>query len=322
MIKLESDKIRYDKRGLVPVIVQDYNNYKVLMQAYANKEAIDLTMKTGLAHFWSRSRKKLWLKGETSGNVQKVRKVLIDCDEDSIIYLVESKGPACHTGNRSCFYRMVSGSERYDEIIQEIRDYYTKAPIITKKWVRDGTRNEYRYILNPITENYPPPSPQVMAWIANMIDEVTPVDIDKVVVPESFGIPIATLVAERKGRPLAIVRKRDLGKDPEGKVKYASGYEAGSYYIYGVNPGDRIILVDDAISTGGTIDSLIDYFMKQNVDVAAVACSMSKDMYGGRKLIFDKYGIVVKSPVVLNFDNEGKLTVQFEIKNGDFQWLK
>lgn len=321
MSELTVDKIRFDERGLVPVIVQDYNNFKVLMQAYANREAIDLTMKTGLAHFWSRSRKKLWLKGETSGNVQKVRKVLIDCDEDSIIYLVESKGPACHTGNRSCFYRKVSGSERYEEILQEISDYYMKAPIITKKWVRDNTKDEYRYILNPITENYPPPSPQVMAWLANIIDEMTPIDVDKVVVPESFGIPIATLVAERKGKPLAIVRKRNLGSDPEGKVDYASGYEAGSYYIYGVNPGERVLLIDDAVSTGGTIDSLMEYFIKNSIDVAAVACSMSKDMYGGRKLIFDKYGIRVKSPVVLNFDDAEKLTIEFELP-GDSKWLR
>ncbi|MEM0096880.1 MAG: phosphoribosyl-AMP cyclohydrolase [Conexivisphaerales archaeon] len=321
MTELTVDKIRFDERGLVPVIVQDYNNYKVLMQAYADKEAIDLTLKTGLAHFWSRSRKKLWLKGETSGNVQKVRKVLIDCDEDSIIYLVESKGPACHTGNRSCFYRNISGSERYDEILQEIRDYYIKAPIISKKWVRDNTKDEYKYILNPITENYPPPSPQVMAWLANVIDEMTPMDIDKVVVPESFGIPIATLVSERKGKPLAIVRKRNFGSDPEGKVDYASGYEVGQYYIYGVASGDRVLLIDDAISTGGTIDSLMGYFIKNNIDVADISCSMSKDMYGGRKLILDKYGIRVKSPVVLNFDSEEKLTVKFEFP-GESRWLK
>ncbi|MEM3853571.1 MAG: phosphoribosyltransferase family protein, partial [Conexivisphaerales archaeon] len=164
-------------------------------------------------------------------------------------------------------------------------------------------------------------SPQVMAWLANVIDEMTPMDIDKVVVPESFGIPIATLVSERKGKPLAIVRKRNFGSDPEGKVDYASGYEVGQYYIYGVASGDRVLLIDDAISTGGTIDSLMGYFIKNNIDVADISCSMSKDMYGGRKLILDKYGIRVKSPVVLNFDSEEKLTVKFEFP-GESRWLK
>ncbi len=97
--------IRFDEKGLVPVIVQDVKTKEVLMLAYANEEAIRKTFETGYAHFWSRSRKKLWMKGETSGNVQKVVEIRIDCDNDAILYLVEQKGVACHTGNYSCFYR-------------------------------------------------------------------------------------------------------------------------------------------------------------------------------------------------------------------------
>jgi len=91
--------------GLVPVVTQDVNSGKVLMVAYANKEAVELTLKTRLAHYWSRSRNKLWKKGEESGNVQKVAEVRIDCDGDTLLYLVDQTGPACHTGNETCFFR-------------------------------------------------------------------------------------------------------------------------------------------------------------------------------------------------------------------------
>jgi phosphoribosyl-AMP cyclohydrolase len=94
--------------GLIPVIVQDKKSGQVLMMAYANEEAIQLTLKTGYAHYYSRSRKKLWKKGEESGHFQKVGQVLTDCDEDCLLYLVEQKGAACHTGYVSCFYRTLS----------------------------------------------------------------------------------------------------------------------------------------------------------------------------------------------------------------------
>ena len=95
--------------GLIPVIVQDAVNGEVLMMAYANDEAIRLTQETGLAHYFSRSRKKLWKKGEESGHFQKVVKILTDCDNDCLLYQVEQKGAACHTGYASCFYRTLAG---------------------------------------------------------------------------------------------------------------------------------------------------------------------------------------------------------------------
>ena len=90
--------------GLIPVIVQDANTKEVLTLAYTNKESLSLTQKTGNSRFWSRSRNKLWMKGEESGNVQKVKEILVDCDSDAVIYLVEPTGPACHTGQRVCFH--------------------------------------------------------------------------------------------------------------------------------------------------------------------------------------------------------------------------
>lgn len=96
--------------GLIPVIVQDAQNREVLMMAYANEEAVRLTQETGFAHYYSRSRKKLWKKGEESGHFQKVLRILADCDEDCLIYEVEQTGAACHTGYMSCFFRTLDGT--------------------------------------------------------------------------------------------------------------------------------------------------------------------------------------------------------------------
>ncbi|MCJ8305467.1 MAG: phosphoribosyl-AMP cyclohydrolase [Nitrosopumilus sp.] len=99
------DDIDFEKSGgLIPIIVQDSITKDVLTLAYSNKESLELTKKTGNSWFWSRSRKKLWMKGEESGNVQKVKEILVDCDSDAIIYLVEPSGPACHTGEKVCFH--------------------------------------------------------------------------------------------------------------------------------------------------------------------------------------------------------------------------
>ena len=99
------DNLKFNQDGLIPVITQNYYTGKILMQAYANKEAIEETLKSGYATYFSRSRNALWRKGETSGNYQKIMDMKVDCDEDSIIYFVVEEGPACHTGEESCFYR-------------------------------------------------------------------------------------------------------------------------------------------------------------------------------------------------------------------------
>ena len=107
MIKIDFDK----GNGLVPVIVQDVKTKEVLMLAYMNEESLNKTMETKLATYWSRSRQKLWVKGETSGHYQHVKEVLVDCDEDTILLIVEQDGAACHTGHYSCFYRDMEGKE-------------------------------------------------------------------------------------------------------------------------------------------------------------------------------------------------------------------
>lgn len=102
-------QLKFDDKGLIPAIIQDINTNEVLMMAYMNKVSLDKTINTGFTHFWSRSRQKYWMKGETSGNVQEVKEILYDCDEDTLLIKVIQRGSgACHTGNKTCFYRAIS----------------------------------------------------------------------------------------------------------------------------------------------------------------------------------------------------------------------
>jgi len=97
--------LKFDEKGLLPAVVQDIRDGEVLMVAWMNAEALQLTRSTGRAHFWSRSRGRLWCKGETSGNFMQVQEIRLDCDADTLLLRVLPAGPACHTGERSCFYR-------------------------------------------------------------------------------------------------------------------------------------------------------------------------------------------------------------------------
>ena len=103
------ENVSFDEAGLVPVVAQDAGTGDVLTLAYANREALEKTLATGEAHFYSRSRGELWRKGATSGNTQRVVEVRLDCDGDALLYRVEPRGPACHTGERTCFYTTLAG---------------------------------------------------------------------------------------------------------------------------------------------------------------------------------------------------------------------
>ena len=100
-----TNEVKFDENGLVPVIIQDWKNNQVLMLAYMNAEALRMTVNSGKTHFWSRSRKQFWLKGENSGHTQEVKEIFFDCDSDTILMKVEQKVAACHEGYRSCFFR-------------------------------------------------------------------------------------------------------------------------------------------------------------------------------------------------------------------------
>jgi phosphoribosyl-AMP cyclohydrolase len=105
------DALKFDSKGLLTAVAQDVDSGQILMVAMMNAAALRMTLQTKQAHFWSRSREKLWLKGETSGNILDVIQVRIDCDGDSILLQVKPRGPACHTGNFSCFYRELDGDD-------------------------------------------------------------------------------------------------------------------------------------------------------------------------------------------------------------------
>ncbi|MCL2421576.1 MAG: bifunctional phosphoribosyl-AMP cyclohydrolase/phosphoribosyl-ATP diphosphatase HisIE [Defluviitaleaceae bacterium] len=109
------DTISFDDQGLIPVIAQDVKTKEVLMLAYANREALEKTLETNQAHYYSRSRKALWYKGATSGHIQHIQDIRYDCDSDAVLYLVRQEGAACHTGNRSCFYQSMKTGEKIDE---------------------------------------------------------------------------------------------------------------------------------------------------------------------------------------------------------------
>ena len=108
LVKFSNLEIKYNEKGLVPIIVQEELSNEVLMMAWMNSISLDQTIKTKNMVYWSRSRKKLWRKGETSGNTQQLVELIIDCDQDCLLAKVHQVGPACHTNNRTCFYRVIS----------------------------------------------------------------------------------------------------------------------------------------------------------------------------------------------------------------------
>ena len=149
------ERIKFNDEGLVPVIAQDYKTGEIRMLAYANEEAVKKTLETGYAHYYSRSRKKLWKKGETSGELQKVKEVRIDCDGDALIYVVEQeKNRACHTGERNCFYRTIDGRrvnkplpfEALPRLEEVIRERIEKLPedSYTAKLVKSGKERVFQ----------------------------------------------------------------------------------------------------------------------------------------------------------------------------------
>ena len=104
-LHMDINELKFDAHGLIPCVVQQYDSGEVLMVAWMSAESLALTLETGTTWFWSRSRQELWNKGATSGNMQQLRELRVDCDADTLLALVDSPGPACHTGNRTCFFR-------------------------------------------------------------------------------------------------------------------------------------------------------------------------------------------------------------------------
>lgn len=113
------EQLKFNADGLIPAIVQDAANGRVLMMAWMNRASLEKTLETGKTHFWSRSRQKFWMKGESSGHTQQVKSVAFDCDGDTLLIQVEQIGAACHEGYRSCFFRSVRDQGRMSEITED-----------------------------------------------------------------------------------------------------------------------------------------------------------------------------------------------------------
>ena len=116
------DTLKYDAQGLVPAIVQDADSGEVLMMAYMNRQSLADSIRTGKTHFWSRSRRKYWMKGETSGHTQEIRAILVDCDADTVLIRVRQQGAACHNGYRSCFYRKLQADGSWEIVADRLFD--------------------------------------------------------------------------------------------------------------------------------------------------------------------------------------------------------
>lgn len=142
------DQLKFNENGLVPAIAQDYKTGEVLMLAYMNEESLKLTIETRKVHYYSRSRQKLWLKGETSGNFQFLKSISYDCDGDAILLKIEQKGPACHTGSRNCFFNMpvnfsdeADNEESFENVIRQIYEVV----VDRKKNPKEGSYTNYLF---------------------------------------------------------------------------------------------------------------------------------------------------------------------------------
>lgn len=142
------DKIKFDEKGLVPAVLQDIASGQVLMVAYMNRESLQKTIETGRTCFWSRSRQELWEKGATSGNYQQVEEIRVDCDNDTLLVLVKPAGPACHTGEESCFYRKYD-NEKLEEAANTDFSFLNKAVFLEELYNLIKDRQE-----NPVEGSY------------------------------------------------------------------------------------------------------------------------------------------------------------------------
>ena len=301
----------FDKMGgLVPAVVQDAVTGMVRMVGFMNREALSLTLRTGLVHFYSRTMKRIWMKGETSGNVLRVVEVVLDCDRDAVLVKADPVGPTCHTGRVSCFFNVVL-SRRGSMLRELVKGAFSKAVIQKRKCFRKECGDHYLYVVNPFTDNIPPPSPLLVSLVVDeMLEQVSGLEFDKVVVPEALGLPFGSVFAYRAGRPLAVIRKRRYGLPGEIGVSYASGYEVGMYYIYGVERGEKVVLVDDAVSTGGTLVSTIKALGEAGVEVVGALAVISKPQYGGEEKVLEETGVPVKSVLKVYVWDDGTLAVE------------
>lgn len=142
---IEIDNLKYDGKGLIPAIIQDYSSKEVLMLGYMNEESLNLTIETKKTWFFSRSRQKLWNKGETSGNFHLVKGIKYDCDKDTLLVEVKPMGPTCHTGENSCFYSSIYEEETKDKEVLKVFDLLYERILKRKEEPMDGSYTNYLF---------------------------------------------------------------------------------------------------------------------------------------------------------------------------------
>ena len=142
-MKMTIDNVKFDERGLVSAVVQDAHTRGVLMLAYMNAESLNRTLETGETWFWSRSRAQLWHKGETSGNTQRVVNVLLDCDGDALVVRVDPAGPACHTGQTSCFHNAIHAAGEAQQVTEDLGDVLSALYALIEERKRERPQGSY-----------------------------------------------------------------------------------------------------------------------------------------------------------------------------------
>ncbi|NIP37741.1 MAG: bifunctional phosphoribosyl-AMP cyclohydrolase/phosphoribosyl-ATP diphosphatase HisIE [Candidatus Dadabacteria bacterium] len=140
------DSLKFDDKGLIPIIAQSADDGQVLMFAWGNKKTIELSIETNKAHYWSRSRNKVWMKGEESGNTQKLVDVYYDCDKDVILYIVEQKGVACHTNEKSCFFTKIDGTNELSPSFEGSKNIKTLDDVYRVIEDRKANKKEGSYV--------------------------------------------------------------------------------------------------------------------------------------------------------------------------------
>jgi len=218
-----------------------------------------------------------------------------------------------HLGNSVLLLRVYCDRTKEEFFEKEVDIRYEimwkliiKAFKLSRIYTRKFRDKKYLYIVNALTDNIPPPDPILAPLIAEyIIDSVKHYEATKVLAPEALGLPLGALVSYMTGLPYAIARKRTF---PAKAIiaKYKSGYEEGRYFIYGVEKGDKVLFVDDAISTGGTAKAIIEALESNGVEVIAAASAMAKPQYGGISTLSDMGFNVVRAVDVYVYE-DGKV---------------
>jgi len=263
--------------GLVPVVVQDYRTRKVLMLAYMNEEALKMTLETGFAHYYSRSRRRLWKKGESSGHVQRVRRVIVDCDNDTILLQVEQSGVACHTGEYSCFHSSLKEAEQisknFDEImLEKVKSLFKNENL---KLSSEESIEKTFYSLDPSLVL------DIQEWIAEKLDKITYDNFDKVFAIDYLAIPIAQLFASKKGKSLIFFK---------GKVDQSKE----SLEVHGIRKDEAVVLIGSIISNLDHLLSVINYVKEIGAYIFDILCVSSALNSEEIEKIYKETGIKIK----------------------------